>query len=292
LSNEEATPNGKEEQDELSLGWLDYGARMYDASLGRWNKIDRLSEKFAPLSPYTYAACNPIIYIDINGDDIYYFDEKGNYSGYMVKDDGPNRGVYHGEEFIFGDQEHDHLNLVQFKEGDKLAKDGWFRVEAENGLDIDRRVEEAGAYDVINKWDGLKKVLEGKGEGIQDMGIGMEHDPAKFGTHTIISTAKGKVSFSSRNYGNFLLAIAFALMTDGMIDGEDTKTLADLYEQWLTDTGEKDSRDDQKAIELGGKYYEDHYSNNGNTGKYNKKSSDKNYSDDFLKWYYDEEDKD
>jgi hypothetical protein len=34
----------------------------------------------------------------------------------------------------------------------------------------------------------------------------------------------------------------------------------------------------------------DHYSDNGNTGKYNKRSSDKNYSDEFLKWYYDDDD--
>jgi len=62
----------------------------------------------------------------------------------------------------------------------------------------------------------------------------------------------------------FFLAILYALMTDGMIDGEDTKILADLYEKVFTEEW-GDSRDDQKAIELGGKYYKDHYSDNGNT---------------------------
>lgn len=66
---------------------------------------------------------------------------------------GPNRGVYDGEEFIFGDQEHDHLNLVRYNEEDEIRYTDvtWFKVEVENGLDIDKRLDKAGAYDVKNK---------------------------------------------------------------------------------------------------------------------------------------------
>ncbi|MCB9326732.1 MAG: hypothetical protein H6571_23595 [Lewinellaceae bacterium] len=62
--------NGKEFNEEI--GWYDYGARWYDPAIGRFNKIDRFAEKYVSMSPYGYAANNPISIIDINGDSIKY----------------------------------------------------------------------------------------------------------------------------------------------------------------------------------------------------------------------------
>ena len=62
--------NGKELDRKGGLDWYDYGARYYDAALGRWHVVDPMAEEYYDLNPYNYCGNNNVNNIDINGDSI------------------------------------------------------------------------------------------------------------------------------------------------------------------------------------------------------------------------------
>lgn len=77
--------NGKELDRQSGLDWYDYGARMYDAALGRFTYTDPLAEAWAYVNPYDYCFNNPVNRTDPTGmasvynwDRERYEDENGN----------------------------------------------------------------------------------------------------------------------------------------------------------------------------------------------------------------------
>jgi RHS repeat-associated protein len=76
--------NGKEKDDEFSVedGSYDFGARMYDARLGRWWSVDKHFANQANWSTYKAMMNNPVVYTDPDGNTefltVTFVDKSGN----------------------------------------------------------------------------------------------------------------------------------------------------------------------------------------------------------------------
>ena len=92
--------NGKELDRKGGLNWYDYGARHYDAMIGRWHVVDSMAEKYYGWSPYTYCLANPIKYVDIIGAFTSpYYTEDGQFLG--VDENGFTGNIYITDEEVF-----------------------------------------------------------------------------------------------------------------------------------------------------------------------------------------------
>ena len=87
--------NGKELDTKKGLNWYDYGARHYDAVLGRFTTNDRFAEKYYSMSPYQYGANSPVGNIDVNGDSIRVYTETQSFGHTWISvGEGSNMTVY------------------------------------------------------------------------------------------------------------------------------------------------------------------------------------------------------
>jgi RHS repeat-associated protein len=139
--------NGKELQDEFDLNVYDYGARNYQADIGRWNVIDPLTEKYPNSNPYEYGFGNPIMFVDPDGmENIIYII----YTGNNKKDKEATEKMIQQVNAIFEKYELE-TRLVGFSSDKKFDRDA---MDKTDGLILIGDEESVKAYDRENDLSG------------------------------------------------------------------------------------------------------------------------------------------
>ncbi len=141
--------NGKEEQAEFNLEWYDYGARMYDPTIGSWNAVDPLANQYDFISPYVYVANNPLKFVDPDGERIiiggqaYSYEENRDYSQY---EDEQTRQTYMALDKLYAEavmaieisddpRESKYVDVLEYLVNDKrvdITIEGWETDENDN----------------------------------------------------------------------------------------------------------------------------------------------------------------
>lgn len=150
--------NGKELQDDFGLDWYDYGARMYDAHLGRWHVVDPMAEEYDSQSPYHFSGNNPLKFVDLNGMnyDGYTMDKKGDIN--RVDDTG-------GDEYdvLYTEEDYNQAKLETKETGEKNQ---YGNPEPGNSVEVSK-----GTFSESNKF-----TLKGRKGSIKGLNISNESD--------------------------------------------------------------------------------------------------------------------
>ena len=254
LSSNRKKFSGKEDQTAVAgstLPYLDFGARMYDAKLVRWNTYDPMAEKYYGINPYVYCNGDPMNMVDKRGlfMDNFIF-EKGRYKERVPVPNEPHKLiVINNEETIeatFADPDNDPSSITNNT-----------RVHIVSNEDISNIIKQSGAYNEDNhgliagirylKNESVANKLTG---GKLDFTGSEEYYIDPDDLYITQTKGEGAIAHNGYNYGNFLWgASASALGVPLLI----VKIGAHYYNFFL-DPSTKwtlDSKDDQFSISVG-----------------------------------------
>jgi len=249
----------------INLDRYYFGARFYDASLGRFASIDRFSEKYFLLSPYQYGANSPVNFIDINGDSLMLFkngvyvstadDGKEELTGFNQRsetDKDGNEKFTGGDSFSFNDADSkEDQNIIE------ALKRGDAELNFLSKSQIDNAVKDATEQDVYSRW--LYALNESGASGDMDffsnshlikkmtftVANGVAYNPKDAGNH-VWGYAMRKMGYheSTARLAAHIRAFGWGKVDNGM-GSKNPNRFVRFFDN-LTWGG--DSEDDQRAI--------------------------------------------
>ncbi|MEM9001140.1 MAG: DUF6443 domain-containing protein, partial [Bacteroidota bacterium] len=136
--------NGKEYEESLGFETYDFGARNYDPWLGRWFGVDPLAENSFSMTPYHFVANNPLIFIDPDGMDWFYYRKDGEEEASWNWHDGSEYEHSYTYTDFDGTEHTDTMTLQGVKavavfdgtDGESIGEDGTMTGEGANPAEV------------------------------------------------------------------------------------------------------------------------------------------------------------
>ena len=241
----------------MENGYDYFGARYYDARVGRWGQLEPLLDAKLSLSPYTYCSDNPLTRIDMSGlDDIYYLEGNRKGKPTIIPTESPDRF------FI----EHSKGNLSSNAEG--LKGKGFFEVNDWQSLQV--YFESKGnqsiyeSKDVVLNWNenGFNSRFEDAIPYSWDIitpndiyaadesrpGGNMDQKQFLSGSNLYVF---GNTGYNNMEAGNIVWGAVMNYLHSGLL-----KSVAEANMYTRIAYGHDDHPNEQIAIETGWKYFE------------------------------------
>lgn len=223
--------------------------------ISKWLSVDPLADNYPGISPYAYAAWNPVKFIDPDGNDIYTFDEDGSFLYKKVQE-----GIHYGVVLKNGEQDFRFDFADPINDPRSIDEGNVNRVLFVTDAQISQILAESGVFDSHNKRNKYTFIRNESnanninGNGLMDYvatGLFVGANISTYNNSLFITDSNGeKMAHNTYNFGNFLWGAGAATIgvpyCAAFIGSHWNNFFNDPSSRWHFD-----SKDDQLSIKLG-----------------------------------------